>query len=325
MHLILGFLAIVIIEGLIMSFIENFWFLFLIPLIILIFWKIYEHQYFKSRKFLRMKKRIQSYINDCNELNRHIAELKDISIGKSQTETAKVEYYDTSKWNVKRPELKKQKYAHNVHNCSRTVCDGARRDPFKYICKYFGVSADEETLEKFESILNNFEAAEDGKTALKTEKDKILRKIQKDVPALIRQFSAMKLEKNLGFEEIDLSTAHYPKYTFQYISPGGNTSTKCDIVMDIENLNRFVVYLSEKIKFRKSAAGQRALMTSKLRQKIKERDNFTCQQCGISVEQEPHLLLEIDHIIPISKGGMTTESNLQTLCWRCNRSKSNKI
>ncbi|WP_411815422.1 HNH endonuclease [Kurthia gibsonii] len=39
----------------------------------------------------------------------------------------------------------------------------------------------------------------------------------------------------------------------------------------------------------------------------------------------PNLLLEIDHIIPISKGGMSSEDNLQTLCWKCNRSKGAKI
>ncbi|RAE55164.1 HNH endonuclease, partial [Burkholderia multivorans] len=39
---------------------------------------------------------------------------------------------------------------------------------------------------------------------------------------------------------------------------------------------------------------------------------------------EPHLLLEVDHIKPISKGGLSEIENLQTLCWRCNRSKSNK-
>ena len=38
-----------------------------------------------------------------------------------------------------------------------------------------------------------------------------------------------------------------------------------------------------------------------------------------------NLLLEVDHIIPISKGGKTEPDNLQTLCWKCNRTKSNKI
>ncbi len=81
-------------------------------------------------------------------------------------------------------------------------------------------------------------------------------------------------------------------------------------------------YLSERVKFRKSVAGQRALMTSKLREKIKQRDNYTCQQCGLSTNDEKNLLLEIDHIIPLSKGGMSTEENLQTLCANCNLGKS---
>lgn len=42
-------------------------------------------------------------------------------------------------------------------------------------------------------------------------------------------------------------------------------------------------------------------------------------------DQLDNLLLEIDHIIPVSKGGRTEEENLKTLCWKCNRSKSNKI
>lgn len=66
-------------------------------------------------------------------------------------------------------------------------------------------------------------------------------------------------------------------------------------------------------------------MTSKLREKIKGCDNYTCQNCNLSINDEPNLLLEIDHIIPISKGGMSSEDNLQTLCWKCNRSKDAKI
>ena len=80
-----------------------------------------------------------------------------------------------------------------------------------------------------------------------------------------------------------------------------------------------------KIKARKAAAKQRAKMTQILRDKIKRRDNYTCQYCGLSTRDEPNLLLEIDHIIPVSRGGLTTEDNLQTLCWICNRRKSNKI
>ena len=66
-------------------------------------------------------------------------------------------------------------------------------------------------------------------------------------------------------------------------------------------------------------------MTANLRNFIKTRDNHTCRYCPVSLVAEPHLLLEVDHIVPVSKGGLSAPDNLQTLCWRCNRTKSNKI
>lgn len=68
---------------------------------------------------------------------------------------------------------------------------------------------------------------------------------------------------------------------------------------------------------------QRKLMTPKLRKRIMERDNYTCQECGKHMPDE--VGLHIDHIIPVSKGGKTVESNLQVLCSKCNRKKSNKL
>jgi 5-methylcytosine-specific restriction endonuclease McrA len=47
-------------------------------------------------------------------------------------------------------------------------------------------------------------------------------------------------------------------------------------------------------------------MTSRLRNSIKARDNHICRYCSVSLAAEPHLLLEVDHIIPVSKGGMST-------------------
>ena len=301
------------------------WPLLLAAALVAVGYLIYETVYFRSEKFISIKERICSHIQECNELNSHIEELKSTALVVNRTDYGEAQYHDNSKWNVKRDALAKNSYAPYVYQCSRTVCDNARREPFKYICKYFGIKADEETLGRFEEILNNFSAAEDGKTALKNERSAILESIQNEVPYLIKKLSSKKLEKNLGFDEVDFSTLYFPRYEFKYTSAGGNTGTSYDLVMDLDNLNRFVVFLSEKIKFSKSVAGQRALMTSKLRQHIKERDHFTCRACGLSTVQEPNLLLEIDHIIPVSKGGLTAEDNLQTLCWRCNRSKGNKI
>ena len=58
---------------------------------------------------------------------------------------------------------------------------------------------------------------------------------------LIKKISKKRLEKELGFQEIDFSTLYFPKYTFQYISGGGNSSMKADIVFDLENL--LTIYL----------------------------------------------------------------------------------
>ena len=301
------------------------WPLLIVLALIVLAYQIYASLYFRGEKFGAIKETIQNHIRDCNDLNDHIEELKSTALVVNRTDYGEAVYHDNSRWNVKRDALKKQVYAPYICECSRTVCDNARREPFKYICKYFGIRADEETLGKFETALNDFSAAEDGKTALKAEREAILESISADIPWVIKKFSQKQLEKNLGFEEVDFSTLYFPKYEFKYTSAGGNTGTTYDIVMDIDNLNRFVVYLSEKIKFSKSAAGQRALMTSKLRQHIKERDHYTCRHCGVSTADEPHLLLEIDHIVPVSKGGLTTEDNLQTLCWRCNRSKGDKM
>lgn len=66
---------------------------------------------------------------------------------------------------------------------------------------------------------------------------------------------------------------------------------------------------------------ERLKMTQALRYFILKRDNFTCQLCG-RTPADDGVKLEVDHIIPVSKGGKTIESNLRTLCYDCNRGKS---
>lgn len=300
------------------------WPLIFVGLICYASYKIYERKFFRG-KFLDLKNRVSSYVKDCNELNKHIESLKETGLIDNRNVYGHASYTDESKWNMKRPELNSSANSSHKIDCSRQVCDSAQKDPFKYLCKYFEIDINEETLERFETILNNFEAAEEGKKSLIAERENIVDGIKAEIPPLIKRFNMKRVAQELGFEPVDLSTVYFPRYIFQYTSSGGNASTRCEIVMDVKNLNDFVLYLSEKIKFKKSASGQRALMTSKLRQQIKERDNYTCRCCGLSTFQEPHLLLEIDHIVPVAKGGLTAEDNLQTLCWKCNRSKGAKI
>lgn len=287
--------------------------------------EIYKFSYYKSDDFQELKNRLETYVSECNSLNNHIEELKStfstprkINMGMATVETG-------GKYNFQKQEYRKAKKSDNIYECSASVLKNAELQPYKYFSKYFNIAMDEESLQMFENMLNNFSAAEEGKTLLTEELNDIKRATESDVPFLIKVFSMDKFMQKVGFTKVDFSTLYFPSYYFRYVSPGGNKSETLRILFNIENLNGFVVYLSEKIKFKKSAAGQRALMTTKLRTKIKDRDNYTCKSCSLSVYDEPHLLLEIDHILPISRGGLTEENNLQTLCWKCNRTKGSNV
>lgn len=70
-------------------------------------------------------------------------------------------------------------------------------------------------------------------------------------------------------------------------------------------------------------AEQRRLMKDSLRYDILKRDNFRCQLCGSTAQDG--VRLHVDHIIPVSKGGLTEPSNLRVLCERCNMGKRDKI
>ncbi len=55
---------------------------------------------------------------------------------------------------------------------------------------------------------------------------------------------------------------------------------------------------------------------------IFKRDGFTCQYCG---NRPPDVILEVDHVHPVSKGGTSEPLNLVTSCFDCNRGKRDKV
>lgn len=66
----------------------------------------------------------------------------------------------------------------------------------------------------------------------------------------------------------------------------------------------------------------RESITKKVRFDVFKRDAFICQYCGNS---PPSVVLEIDHITPVSKGGKSNVDNLITACFDCNRGKSSGL
>lgn len=54
------------------------------------------------------------------------------------------------------------------------------------------------------------------------------------------------------------------------------------------------------------------------RMNIMLRDNYTCQYCGLRLKRAQ---LNIDHVIPRSRGGSTTWENVVASCHKCNLTK----
>ena len=63
-------------------------------------------------------------------------------------------------------------------------------------------------------------------------------------------------------------------------------------------------------------------ISASLRWQIFSRDGFKCCYCG---KQPPDVVLEIDHLVPVSRGGTNDSENLRTACMACNRGKSNNL
>ncbi|NIP73423.1 MAG: HNH endonuclease, partial [Gammaproteobacteria bacterium] len=76
----------------------------------------------------------------------------------------------------------------------------------------------------------------------------------------------------------------------------------------VVKLHRYVKHLPRRVKFS--------------RQNLYQRDNYTCQYCH---KRHPSHQLTYDHVVPRSRGGQTTWTNIVTACTRCNLKKGNKL
>lgn len=72
----------------------------------------------------------------------------------------------------------------------------------------------------------------------------------------------------------------------------------------------------------KTEKPKRKPIGDKLRFEVFKRDQFKCQYCGKSA---PDVILHVDHINPVSKGGDNDILNLITSCVDCNLGKSDRL
>lgn len=65
----------------------------------------------------------------------------------------------------------------------------------------------------------------------------------------------------------------------------------------------------------------RTAISKKTRFEVFKRDGFECQYCGA---HPPAVVLHVDHIHPVAKGGKNDMDNLVTACEACNQGKSDR-
>lgn len=120
-----------------------------------------------------------------------------------------------------------------------------------------------------------------------------------------------------------------PKYLDRYIPTftmscsKGSLNTEHSVRFDRKTIKEVKRYMKKMLVNTSALQYQQQKITTEMKNRILKRDNYTCQCCGNNTQTEPNLVLKVDYIVPISKGGKAVPSNLQTLCWICSKEKDN--
>lgn len=140
----------------------------------------------------------------------------------------------------------------------------------------------------------------------------------------LNQFEKEMVKKNLKTPQVNFSinvTLELTDINGAYRTSKKATFNPGEIKTIIRRLNRKHgnFYLDDDI-WRAICRVERGKVSNKVRFAIYKRDHYRCRKCGRRTDD-----LEIDHIIPIARGGKSTYDNLQTLCHRCNYLKGSDI
>lgn len=280
-------------------------------------------EYYKSSEFLKIKETCEVLMSSQREFNEYITEKVEAISHLFGTRVTRSTTINDDEYNYIRPY--KKSITPFTAEVSATVFASAENNPLEYVVKNFYPNkvAYPEQIQKLQLLIEELETLREAKQIIENYKVEYQQYLG-DVPDYIWTEDEAGFYSRLGFAHIDESVL-VVEYKFAYTSGGGMAQRSFTVPMTEETIVELITMLESKLTASAFAKEQRTLMTKKLREFIKNRDNHTCCFCGNSTHAEPNLLLEIDHIIPVAKGGHTVEENLQTLCWKCNRSKSDKI
>lgn len=279
--------------------------------------------YYESSDFMKIKETCDVLMSSQREFNEYINEKVQSISALFGSRVVRNETVNEDEYNYIRPYRKT--ITPFTAEVSATVFASAENNPLEYVVKNFYPNKQfyPEQIQKLHLLIEELETLKEAKQIIDNYKVEYQQYLG-DVPKFVLDNDESGFYSRLGFANIDESVLTI-EYKFVYTSNGGLAQRYFTVPMTEANIIELIKTLEGKLTVKAFVKEQRNLMTKKLREFIKSRDNYTCCQCGNSIHKEPNLLLEIDHVVPVTKGGYTIEDNLQTLCWKCNRAKSNKI
>jgi len=128
-----------------------------------------------------------------------------------------------------------------------------------------------------------------------------------------------KIWRTLGYPpgKRKLSKLGYGISERPYINRWGSVKNACALLSRYKNGE-----ITENDLLKGNNGKKRKSIPLKIRWDVLSRDNDKCVKCGCC---PPEIKLEVDHIVPIAKGGDNSFENLQTLCNRCNQGKKDRL
>jgi hypothetical protein len=242
-------------------------------------------QYYRSDDFKQIKETCNSLNLSRKEFNEYIEE-KAQSISKLfGTRIVRNETQHEDTYNYVR--AYKKSITPFTAEVSSTVFGSAENTPIAYIIKYFypNQNQHEEQIQKLKVLIEELETLKEAKVIIDNYKKDYEQYIQ-SVPSYVLENDEDGFYSRLGLAIIDEAVLSV-EYRFTYTSDGGMAQRSFTVPMNEENIIELINQLESKKTREAQTKEQRALMTAKLRTFIKERDNYTCCQCGNSIHKEP--------------------------------------
>ena len=194
-------------------------------------------------------------------------------------------------------------------------------DSFEFKDHFKQPSHVDSNIERFQNSLEKYKCANRNFLSSNYRPQTAINLFSKSLPLKVSRFYSwlnkqIKRNDPIGDLALDASSdSSFPKTSNSYkiIRKYLITKSACDEALQAlyEAFNEF---------YKKT--NLRSGITLKLRFKIFKRDKYRCQICGARANDKG-IKLEIDHKIPLSKGGTNHSTNLWTLCFKCNRGKGN--